>query len=621
MPRRYLHIVLLLMTVLNTVSLALPVFGGGEKSEYLSPLAVLAEPQGRYLYIAAHTANQIRIYDLNEKKTSQIVPLQVSPTGLALSKDSGLLYTTAHSLDGKGIVVVVRVPSGEIVAEFPAGHSPCSPIISPDEKTLYVCDQFGNSVLVIDFEGKKISSAIPVSREPVGAALSLEGKYLFVANRLHDGAAIQDHVASKVSVIDTESRTVAKSIELPDGSTDLQGICLSPDERFVYVTHILARYPLPPTQIERGWINTNALSIIDANSLVYQNTVLLDDVDLGAANPWGVACSQDGSFLIVSHAGTHEISAIDRKALHERLEQAQQGARVTEVSSSADAVKEDLSFLTGIRKRVELAGNGPRGISVQGTAVYIAEYFSDSVGCVSLQSDSQNKANSIALDVEKPLDPVRKGEMLFHDANICFQHWQSCASCHPGEARVDGLNWDLINDGIGNPKNAKSMLLSHKTPPAMISGIRDSAEIAVRAGIKYILFAERPDEEAQAIDAYLQTLKPAISPHRVEGELSEAAQRGQLVFEKAGCSSCHSGPYYTDLQSYDVGTGTGMEKGLRMDTPTLIESWRTGPYLHDGRAATMEEVFTQYNPDDIHGATSQLSLEEIHDLVEFVLSL
>ena len=45
-----------------------------------------------------------------------------------------------------------------------------------------------------------------------------------------------------------------------------------------------------------------------------------------------------------------------------------------------------------------------------------------------------------------------RGNMYFHDATLGFQGWQSCASCHPNDARADGLNWDLLNDGLGNPK-------------------------------------------------------------------------------------------------------------------------------------------------------------------------
>ena len=141
--------------------------------------------------------------------------------------------------------------------------------------------------------------------------------------------------------------------------------------------------------------------------------------------------------------------------------------------------------------------------------------------------------------------------MYFQDATLCFQQWQSCASCHPNDARVDGLNWDLLNDGAGNPKNTKSLLLSHQTPPCMITGIRKNAEMAVRSGLKFIHFASVPDEIAQAMDEYLKGLIPVASPYLVGGRLSEAAERGKVNFDKH-CASCHSGPYYTDMKQYMV---------------------------------------------------------------------
>ena len=120
---------------------------------------------------------------------------------------------------------------------------------------------------------------------------------------------------------------------------------------------------------------------------------------------------------------------------------------------------------------------------------------------------------------------------------------------------MDGLNWDLLNDGIGNPKNNKSLLLAHQTPPAMSMGVRETAETAVRAGIQHILFTVQPEEVPAAIDAYLKSLKPVPSPHLVNGQLSEAAQRGEKVFQdpewaappatRRGCSRT--------CKPYDVG--------------------------------------------------------------------
>ncbi|MHC4312213.1 MAG: c-type cytochrome [Planctomycetota bacterium] len=154
----------------------------------------------------------------------------------------------------------------------------------------------------------------------------------------------------------------------------------------------------------------------------------------------------------------------------------------------------------------------------------------------------------------------------------------------------------------------------------MITGVRDSGEAAVRTGIKHILFAVRPEGDALAIDEYLKSLKPVPSPYLVKGKLSKSAKRGRKLFEKAGCAQCHKEPLYTDLQKYNVGIGEGRDEDREFDTPTLVEIWRTAPYLYDGRAVTIEEVLTKYNPGDKHGVTSNLTKGEISDLAEFVLS-
>ena len=51
---------------------------------------------------------------------------------------------------------------------------------------------------------------------------------------------------------------------------------------------------------------------------------------------------------------------------------------------------------------------------------------------------------------------------------------------------------------------------------------------------------------------------------------------------------------------HDVNTRGQYDRRDTWDTPTLIECWRTGPYLHDGRYTTMKEVFSQGN----HGEAS-----------------
>jgi len=595
-------------------------FAAKAGAEYLSPLALVADNESKTLYVAEATAKQVAVFDIAAGKVTKVISLPGEPTGLAFAPDGRTLYVTTGVPNGA--VHVVNLNTGKIDHTLPAKHTPTAPVLSPDGKTLYVCNRFNNNVSVIDLASKKELAKINVQREPVAAAITRDGRFLFVANHLPAGAADGDYSAATVSVVDTTTKKVIKTIDLPNGSTSLQGICVSPDGRHAYITHILARYQLPTTQLERGWMNTNALSIIDISKQLLLNTVLLDDVDLGAANPWGVACTEDGKYICITHAGTHEVSVIDATSLHNKLASVAKGEKVSDVSRSPADVPNDLSFLVGLRRRLKLAGNGPRGLAVIGTKVYAAEYFTDSLGVVDINPESYPKAQSIPLGPKKTLTKVRKGEMLFSDASLCFQHWQSCASCHPGGGRVDALNWDLLNDGLGNPKNTKSMLLAHKTPPAMMTGVRPDAESGVRAGIRHIQFAVRPETDAVAIDEYLKSLKPVQGPYLVKGKLSRAANRGRRVFKKAGCSSCHSSPLYTDLKKYNIGTGKGfLDENKSFDTPTLIEVWRTGPYLYDGRSKTIKEVLTKHNPGDKHGKTSTLTEKEINSLAEFILSL
>lgn len=213
-------------------------------------------------------------------------------------------------------------------------------------------------------------------------------------------------------------------------------------------------------------------------------------------------------------------------------------------------------------------------LTVAGSKVYVAEYFSDSLAVVDLAGDAPPQ--TISLGPKPQLTAIRRGELLFNDATICHQHWQSCASCHP-DGRSDSLNWDLLHDGVGNPKNTKSLVLAHKTPPVMWEGGRPTAEAAVRSGLTHILFADRPEEEAAAIDEYLKSLQPVPSPHLVDGRLSLAGQRGKKLFEgdRAGCHNCHKPPLYTDLKVHDVHTRGPADYVDQFYTPTLVEVWRT----------------------------------------------
>jgi DNA-binding beta-propeller fold protein YncE len=570
-----------------------------------NPSGVLVFDGGKQMVVASDKESCLVFFELPITAGSKwkSVKLPGKPSGMVASQDGKTIWATCG--EDAGTLLAIDPLSASVTMTLEIGHYPVAPVLSADGNRLFVCRRFSNEVVCIDLRQNNIFYSIPVKSEPIALAIVPGQPILLAAHHRPTGSSVADVVASSVSVINTDRQTVIKEIQLPNGSTSVRRITLSPDGKYAYIPHTIGRYQIPTTQLERGWMNTNALSIIDIDKQALLNTVLLDDLDMGAANPWDATVTED--LVIVSHAGTHELSIIDRKLLHRKLDD----------TIKADAIPDDLTFLRDCRIRTPLQGNGPRSVSVAGQQVYVACYFSHSLETILFDN---NKVSSTLVKADYPQNKTERGEMLFHDAQLCFQHWQSCASCHP-DARTDGLNWDLINDGVGNPKNTKSLLFAHLTPPAMITGIRPNAEYAVRSGIRHIQFVERPEEDAVCIDKYLKSLRPVQSPYLIEGRLSDAARRGKTVFENAGCTQCHDGKYYTDKHLHEVGVVGNYPEDQKFDTPTLREIWRTAPYLYDGRASSMDEMIGTHNPDNKHGDTSRLNKDQLNDLFEYILSL
>jgi YVTN family beta-propeller protein len=616
MPKRERYLMLLPRAFLRSASSALCFLAHGLWGHaYLSPSDLAWIQPGRVLAVTHDTGRRLDLYDAVERKTLRQIPLPDRPRGLAYGGGVAWIPTGV----GPGKLHPVDPVSGNVGNAIAVGHGPMAPVLAPDGKTLFICNRFDNSVSIVDLARKVQVKTVPVVREPVAAVLTPDGKKLFVANHLPLGPANLDYVAAMVSVIDAVNGALLTNIPLVNGSEGLRGICVSPDGQHVYATHLMARYQVPTTQLERGWVSTDALSIIRTsdNSLLY--TVLLDDVDRGFANPWGVAVAGDGKNLFVSSAGNGELGILNLAALFPKIEKT-----LRALGPGAEAMHlhahNDLAMLSGIRERLPIPGKGARNLITHGDRVYVAEYFSDSLAVATVKEGSPTQVESVALGPRLPLTPVRRGEMAFNDAGLCFQNWLSCASCHP-DARTDGINWDLLNDGIGNLKNVKSLFLAHETPPSMALGIRSNAALAVRTGMRHIQFMEPPPEEAEAISIYLSNIEPSPSPFLVDGRLSAAAERGKATFQALGCAQCHPAPLYTDLRQYEVGTGTGQDVGKKFDTPTLRELWRTAPYLHDGRYATLVAFLEK---DDHAGVSNRIRgfIEAARrELAEFLLSL
>lgn len=576
-------------------------------------------------------------YDIETFQELRSSDLPDTPRALVVDPTGERCYVALGDEDGR--VLEIGLPDMEVVRSLDVGHTPTDLAIADDGQRVFVANRFDGTIDVVDCEQWKVVASWDAGREPVALALVDLGRALLVGCQQPEEPADQFYTGVSTYLIDIESgeRT---PIHLPNGSHGLRDVAASPDGRYAYVTHLSGNYELVPSQIYDGWINSNSLTVISIEERCFLNTIRLDQPGLGAGNPWEIAISPDGRRMVIAHAGTSEISIINLPKLHEHLIDGI-------VSHIANGVPGADGERIELRRRVTIPLKGVRHLVATNDAVLLTAYFSGAVAQIELTDDMFNADGVTVGPIEGPgymyetpkwtrdvdpsvqplsdpstLDLVMRGEMIFHDAKRCLEGWQSCASCHP-DGRADGFNWDLMNDGVGNPKNTKSLIGSHATPPAMATGVRDSAETAVRAGFHHILFKNIDEDDAEAVDAYLESLSPVTSPHLENAELSDSARRGKRLFQgpKTGCSTCHPAPHFTDLRSHDVGTKTPRDIRSKFDTPTLLEAWRTGPYLHDGRYTTIRQLLIDGRHGDTGGRLQRLTEQQMGDLIEYVLSL
>jgi YVTN family beta-propeller protein len=581
------------------------------KPKYLSPTDIVASPDKSKLYVAEQTAKQIDVIAIESKSVIQTIMLPNEVTGVTVSKDGSKLYATITSeIWPEGYVCAINAETGKIEQKIKVGHSPRSPVLSPDGTTLYVCNQFNNNISVVDIASGKETKIIKVNREPYCARITPDGSVLVVANSLPLANATDSTAAHcTVSLIDLRDESKTVHIGLTQGSLSAFGICIIPDGSYAFITHLVAMNNFPATQIKGGWVHTNNLAIIDLKNRKYVNDISLDySKDTGCANPWDVECTPDGKFVVVAHAGSNEISIIDLPQM----------VKIADTTAWL-AHKIDLLNPQTIRKRVTIEGKQPRALTIVDDEAYVTDYFSNTVEVFDINLSPSEFVEKFSLGNEQSMTLERKGEYHFccGDKLHCQGAWQSCQSCHPN-ARADGLDW-MLAAGVTMQKNTKSMVYSWWTPPACWTQ-RHTYEYPLSNAIIQELGIIPIDSIKNFMEEYLKRIKPLPSPHLTKGRFNESALRGREVFynDKTDCKKCHPAPLFTDLKLHTSIVADQWDASTNFDTPSILEAWRTSPWDHIGTTTDFETLLTNSRHSN---CASKLTESELRDLMEYVLSL
>jgi cytochrome c peroxidase len=224
---------------------------------------------------------------------------------------------------------------------------------------------------------------------------------------------------------------------------------------------------------------------------------------------------------------------------------------------------------------------------------------------------------------------------MFTTAAYTFQHQFSCRSCHP-DGHVDGLSYDFDGDGIGdNLLDNRSLQGVAGTGPFKWNGKNPTLEIQCGPRFAKVLMRTDPFPPKQLRDltTFIHSLPPPRVARNKDGKLTPAQEHGRAIFFATKtpdgkeiplsnrCVTCHPPPLYSVRLPFNVGTKGNYDTTGVFDTPHLLGVADTAPYLHDGRGQTLEELWTIYNTNGMHGVSSYMNKIQLNDLVEFLKTL
>jgi cytochrome c5 len=273
---------------------------------------------------------------------------------------------------------------------------------------------------------------------------------------------------------------------------------------------------------------------------------------------------------------------------------------------------------------MQFAGNG---VTVPGSVVALAM---DPGGTVIAQTREPATIQILAAggtqSVSLSTDSVaNQGFDIFHTNT---GHGMTCAGCH-AEGQDDSRTWNFAQAftaaGEPNPKEARRTQTFRvgflDTQPFHWDG-----EFAGLPALMEDVFVHRmgavavPDANAQAaLEQWMNAIPPKMHD-APSAALTASIAAGKTVFEESsvGCTTCHSGPNFTNNEDEDI----GFPDGSKLQTPTLIDVAFRAPYLHDGSVATLQARFTDVTAmSGKHGHTAQLSALDIDNLIAYLESL
>jgi YVTN family beta-propeller protein len=584
--------------------------------DYASPLELLLSPDGARLYVLCNHSDEIRVYSTPTLAMIKRIPVGHGPRGFSFSPAGDRLYVT-NTWDDTLSVIDTRIL--QVIATWPVGAEPSSVVSDRAGKRLYVANRISNDIAVLDATTGEEEKRLIAGRGASYLALSADGNRIYATHVYPNPGAARTPPESEITIIDPTRAMVIDRMPLHR----IAGVfhaAISKDGRLGVVAELHPKNLVPLAHVEHGWAFADTITVFGAD-VDAPVEVPLDELERYASRPFAVVISPDKSHIYVTSSGSEMVTVIETQRLLGYIH-THHGPHAQDLSASANYVSVRI-----------LVGHDPRGLvlSPDGRKLYVANRLDDSISII--ETSSNKVISTIQMTSPAKISPLRHGEQTFYTARYSFQGQFGCANCHI-DSTFDGITWDLEPDGFGRDIVDNRLIEDIRgTEPYKWNG--GNPDIPTECGPrteKYFWRSQTYDDLTLAdLTLYIRSLPPRPNRSRLPyHQLTPAQERGEVLFERNKdrfgqaileqnrCSFCHSGAKGTSQKSFDVGTRKPTDNAGLLDTPQLTNIALTAPYLHDGSARTLEEIWTVFNPDDKHGRTNDLTKDQLNDLIEYL---
>lgn len=540
-----------------------------------------------------------------------VVPTGAEPYGIVASEDGTHVYVALSTQDE---VDELDGSTLSVVRTWHVDGQPRWLALHPSDRALFVGSAFGGNVARIDLDelDNVRSLDLPSTTGPSGD---------FTRRITGDLSISSDGLALAIPALFVDNTTPVDGDPNVDGSID--GTSGGYGSAGLGVSRLNPAIILVDLTAGSGSASDPGTPILFAGAVTRSATGMQD---LVRSYPASATFAPDGGTVWATLEGSAAVAVLSTVPMH--LDQA---PGPTPFFGDTGASQAGFSVANTVFIGTD---EGPRGVAFTGDQDAFVHAFMDrTVAPIktgraiqdlqqSQQSgsammggvmDSWQLAPGVELTPSKLAPELEHGRHLFYSATDSAMAGAgagvSCATCH-FDRRNDGVTWTLP----GGPRNTPSLVgrVSETAPVTWTDEVPTIAdEVRLTSQGRMGGFG-LTDYDAATVSLYIDSNPLPDLPSQDES----AVARGRAIYERAdvGCATCHGGATLTD------GTRHAVFDNKLINTPTLRGVAASGPYFHDGSAATLEDVLATSDAR-VMGDTSMLTDAQRADLIVYLRSL